>query len=152
MEQTKKIYNSFKNLGLPPFDKLNYEFDIGVIDEQDLFLRNIRHRMMEKVNKYIELLEELVQPENFFVSLWEYKEVDEQSKSKSLELLREMMYINRQSWKMNLEDSDKDNAKFIKDTYTKWVKTKKDIIKIVDKLKDSWKKQITMKDKLEYMG
>ena len=107
---------------------------------------------MEKVNKYIELLEELVQPENYFVSLWEYKETEEKDKLKALELLRELMYLNRQSWKMNLEDNDKDNAKFIKDTYTKWIKLKKDIIKIVDKLKDSWKKDISMKDKFEYMG
>ena len=151
MNETKKAYNSYKKLGLPNFDKLDYEFDIGPIEEGQ-FLRTVRNRMMEKVNKYIELLEELVQPENFFVSLWEYKEISEEDKLKALKLMREMMSLNRESWKMNLSDSDKDNAKFIKNTYNRWIKLKKDIGKIVQKLEECWKKEIGIKEKLEYLG
>ncbi len=153
MNETEKTYNSYKKLGLPDFGKLNYEFDIGNIEELDSsFLRQIRLRLMEKVDKYVEFLEELIQPENYFVNLWEYKEIEEEDKLKLLELLRDMMYLNRQSWKMNLDDSDKENAKFITHTYNEWLRLKKDLIQIVDKVKEGWKKEITIKEKLEYLG
>ncbi|HIH42153.1 TPA: hypothetical protein HA246_00750 [Candidatus Woesearchaeota archaeon] len=145
-EKLRKKYSS-----LPDYNKLNDEFEIANIDYPNFLLREIRHKMCDKIVDFAKIFEELITAESF-VNMHELKAFVSEDKKKIFDLFRELMKINRSSLLLRLTEDDKANAKFIGDSLQQWIQLKKEILPVLQKLESAWDNDIDIKQKLTYFG
>src|SRR3989338_3418684 len=145
-EEKAKKYN------LPDYDKANREFFLEEIENCDS-MKKISEKMLEKLQKYGELLEGFLNTDgNSLAVLIETKSINESGREKLSMLYREIIILERSMLICNLEPSDDSYAKFGKECYEKWTKLKPDLLHFVEKLKNAWKEEINVREELGYSG
>ena len=140
-----------KHTGLPEYNKLNDDFEISNIDYPNFLLREVRHKMIEKIIDFAKVFEDLITAESF-VNMHELKAFVSEDRKKIFDLFKELMKINREALALRLVEDDKINAKFIAETFQKWQLLKKEINPTLQKLKSAWDTDIDIKQKLTYFG
>ncbi len=145
-EKLRKKYNS-----LPEYNKLNAEFEVANIDYPNFLLREIRHKICDKIVDFAKIFEDLITAESF-VNMHELKAFVSEDRKKIFDLFRELMKINRQAFVLRLTEDDKANAKFIGDALQRWLQLKKEILPVLEKLESAWDSDIDIKQKLTYFG
>lgn len=108
--------------------------------------------MCEKLESYCKLIEELIQPDASFSSMYEIKDLTEDDKLETLNLFKSMMLIYKEGVKLNLNFGEKDDADYIKKLNLFWIEAKDRISKIIDKVNESWKDNSDEKMIQEYFG
>lgn len=145
-----------KKYKLPSYEDLDENFEIlyvGTITEIKYPLRFIRRRINDKLAFFCSLLQGLLQPNpGSLVNLQESKFLDEAEHKKIMKLLKELMFIERQSLLLDINPSEKEEADFIKETFKEWNTIKKEVETIFTKVKDAWKKEIEKKKGESYFG
>ena len=144
-------YNKIKQK-LPSFDELNNDFEISSITEKNFPLRAIRRKIMEKVLKYMTILESLIQPETHFTDLYESKFFNDSERHEILILYKKLKQFERETYEIALNEDDKDNADFINVFFIEWKAMKKQLIIIIKKIKGSWKEESKDKEVIGYFG
>ena len=137
---------------LPSYAKLNWEYEIGNIEEDDLLIRNIRKKITEKIEYMINILSSIIQPETDAANLHEASFFDDKEKEDILSMYKLLMYYYRYSSKLNVHDSEKENADFILEADDELKKMKPNLLKYFDKIKESWTKEMKTKDAAGYFG
>ncbi len=140
-----------KNHKLPSFEDLDNEFDIVSIEDKKV-LRAIRRKMSEKLEQYAKLVEDLIQPDGTFSSLYEIKDFTEKDKNEMLSLFKKMMVVYKESIKLNLNYSEKEDADFILKLFDFWKEIKPQLATILDKLTEGWKNDTDHKEIQDYLG
>lgn len=140
-----------KKHSLPKFEELDYEFDIASIEDKKV-LRAIRRKMSEKLEQYAKLMEDLIQPDGTFSSLYEVKDFTEDDKNNLLSLFKKMMVFYKESIKLNLNFSEEEDVNFIKRLLAFWKEIKPQLALIIDKLSENWKNDSTHKIIQDYLG
>jgi hypothetical protein len=151
MGDIQSTYKSYK-LKLPDFNALNNEFEISVIESTDFLLRQVRRKISEKVEVYSDVLVKLIQPESSMCEMFECKVLAEKDKEDIYSLLMRLMFIQRYGLEVEVIANDAQNAEFINYVFDNWQDIKQKFLIIASKLKDSWKKEHLIKEKLEYFG
>lgn len=149
-EKLKEQYESF-DYGLPSYEDLEMNFEIANVEDVQI-LRGIRKKMCEKLESYCKLIEELIQPDASFSSMYEIKDLTEDDKLETLNLFKSMMLIYKEGVKLNLNFGEKDDADYIKKLNLFWIEAKDRISKIIDKVNESWKDNSDEKMIQEYFG
>ena len=153
MEDLHEHYNKLKEqFNLPEFDALNHEFEIETIEAESFLLRNLRRKVIEKLESVSKVLEDILQPDQHLCSLTECKYFNDDEKKEVFELYRKIMVILRQSLRAEIVDGDKENADFIIMLFQEWNNIKDDLIKITTKLVDSWEHESESESRIEYFG
>jgi hypothetical protein len=153
MTDIKKSYLVLKKkYGLPEFDAINAEFEIGAIEDDDFLLGSIRKQIYDRTDAFAKFLGQLLQPDTNLVELYECKVFDEDEKEKIFDIYRKLMVLHRYSVEVYLLQEEKEYAQFIKTAFKQWIELKKDLLKIVVKIKESWKTEDKAKTVLEYLG
>lgn len=145
-EALKKKYN------LPSFEILDNEFEISLIEDDFFSLREIRRRVLEKIEFYIKILEDLLQTDIRVSTLYEIKSFDDSEMEYVFKIYQKLMKIMRESALLNLNNDEKKNADFIINVFKEWNEIKKELSKILEKLKCSWEKEEDKKEILGYFG
>jgi hypothetical protein len=142
LKKLKKDYEALaKKYSLPDFDKLNEEFLIEKVAEfeTDLLLKLVRNFMSEKIATYMRVVENLLNPVNapmFVFSM--VKSMDKSNKEKLFDIYKKFSKIEIELIKLDLEYSEKKEAEFIKETFRLWNEVKKDLLVLVEKMKENW--------------
>lgn len=134
-EQFKLLQEKYS---LPEFDMLDKEFEIKDITNENIILREIRDRILEKFDEYIKILEGIVQPEASLANMYETKVFNDEEKNDIFQLYKRFMYMDRFSLQTEIEDGDEKVAEFINVSFKEWMTLKPRILEIIIKLKDSW--------------
>ncbi|MBI2136480.1 hypothetical protein HYU06_05395 [Candidatus Woesearchaeota archaeon] len=152
-DEIKPIYEKLrkKHTVLPDYQKLNNEFEISNIDYPNFLLREIRHKICDKIVDFAKIFEELITAESF-VNMHELKAFFSDDKKKIFDLFRELMKINRESLLLRLTEDDRTNAKFIEDALQRWLQLKKEILPVLQRLESAWDNDIDITQKLTYFG
>jgi hypothetical protein len=146
-------YNKLKKQHtLPDYDLLDKEFEISTIEEEAFLLRSIRKKMLEKIDFSIKLLDDMLHPEAGFASYRESSIFNEAEREQIINTYKKLMFFNRSATELALNDSDESNTKFINDFTQSWPDLKEPILTFVRKLKDSWKKDVSKKEVVGYLG
>ena len=146
-EELKKKYK------LPEFNLVDSEFEISTIENDIFLLREIRKKIIDKIETFCKLLEELIQPESTSLStMHEVKVFEDEEKEKIYTLFKMLMKFHRTGFLLAINDDDKKEAQFINDVMAHWKEIKADITKIVEKLRDSWDKDLDIQEKVGYLG
>ncbi|MBU1030449.1 MAG: hypothetical protein ABIC91_03770 [Nanoarchaeota archaeon] len=150
------IDNEYKKIAtkyaLPSLLELDKEFHIGNIDNQTFILREIVKKLIEKIESYGKLLEELINPEGSLTSMHEANFFDEEDKKLAMINYKKLLFYHRLELELDLYYEEEKFASFIKTFYEEWQKMKKDLVKIISKMKESWKKDLKNKVELGYFG
>lgn len=150
----EKQYNELrKKLKLPEFREIDDEFEISDLEETSFLLRAILRRIAEKLDFYATMLEEVLQPDaSNMYAMHETRFFDEDEKKQMYDLYSRLMNYNRQTIGLSLEHNEKEDADFINNFLNEWKELKKELLKYVKKMKDSWKTEADIKEDLGYLG
>ena len=139
----KEEYNKLKH-SLPKFEDLDQEFELSNsnikdIKENKFLVRNIRRRINDKVIFYCRVIENLIYPnQSNFISMFELKSFTEKEKQDMSKLYRKLMLYERESLNLDINPDEKWDISYINNLWKNWREFKKDLIKISQKMKDSW--------------
>lgn len=139
-----KLKENFEKLrqkyGLPEFDKLNNDFDIEKLQENDtdFLLREIRRAMLEKNMAYLRFIEMFLNPNNtpmFLLVL--IRSIDNNDKKYLNDLYLELGRHELKSLSLDNFYEESREADFIKMFYERWQEIKIRFGEIIDKLDKS---------------
>lgn len=149
--EIKKKYGEIK-YDMPDYEALNKEFEISTIEAEEFLLREIRRKMYDKIDKYLKILDSILQPEALIADMQECHTFTDEEKKQIYAQYKKLMYIKRLSYEIALDEDDETTAKFINDSYDVWQEVKPGLKKFVSKLKECWKKESDIHEVLNYMG
>lgn len=157
-EKFVEKYNVLKDkYNLPSIEKFNHEFEVlDIVEEKKVTpsfpLRYSRRMMVNIFYGWINYLHNFIMPNPQSVILVRESEAfSEEEKVRVTNLIKEIMFINRLSAKLDLEMSEKKDAEFIKKYYKEWIKLKDILLELAELNVESWKKDMPS-DKGSYFG
>jgi hypothetical protein len=152
-QEIKEKYEELaRKYNLPSFNILDNEFEISTIGEKEFLLREIRRKIVEKIEEYIKLLEGVLYPETNLCDTYECIIFSDEEKNGIFGLYKKLMFINRFSIETSIGEDDKKSSEFIKEAWKQWDGAKKEFLSYVKKIKESWLKEIKVKTELGYLG
>ena len=152
--EIEKQYNELrKKHKLPEFKEIDFEFEISDLEETNFLLRAIIRAIAEKLDFYSTMIEEILQPDTSnLYAMHETRFFDEDEKKLMYELYTKLMNLNRQSIEVSLERNEKDEADFINNMFNEWKILRQELIRLVKKMRASWKTEADIKEDLGYLG
>ena len=126
MSDIKQSYAEWKkkHKELPGFDELDNEFEISNI-EDSFILRGIRRRIVEKVEFYAKLVEDLLQPEANLTNMYECRDCDD--KEEIYFLFKKLMFFSRFSAEVSLKCDENEDVRFLCEFFKAWNSLKPDL-------------------------
>ena len=155
LETIKEEYLKFqKKYSLPDFKSLNENFDISKIDccNNETLLRDIRKTMIAKFGSILQFVELLLNPSNgSMFHMFLVKGIGNGEKESLNKLFEILGVIQIDSFELDIIYDEEKEAEFIKSTYKSWDKVKPELEKIINSLKNNWRK-VTGKKSKSYFG
>lgn len=151
LNKVKKDYLKFqKKYSLPSFDKLNEDFQIEKIaeNETDYLLREVKKAMADKFYNYLRFTETLLNPVSaplFVFSI--IKSIDAKRKKKLSEIYKKLAKNEIRIIEVDLIYSEKKEAEFIKESYELWQEIKEELMEVIKNVKANWDNKLEGKSK-----
>jgi hypothetical protein len=137
----KKVQEKYN---LPEFDNLNRDFYIEKISdtETDYFLREIVKFMGEKIFNFVKFIEGILNPTNASMFIFSIvKSISVEEKKKLSEVYKILSRFEIDLLELDLSSSEEKEAEFIKNLFDEWQNVKKEILDVVNVIKDNWDKK-----------
>ena len=151
LSEVKKNYEKFQNkYNLPSFDKLNEDFQIEKIaeNETDYLLREVKKVMADKFYNYLRFTETLLNPVNAPIFVFSIiKSIDAGKKKKLNEIYKKLAKNEIRIIEIDLIYSEKKEAEFIKESYELWQEIKEELMDIIKNVKSNWDNKLEGKSK-----
>ena len=151
LNEVKKDYEKFrKKYNLPSFEKLNEDFQIEKVaeNETDYLLREVKKAIADKFYNYLRFVETLLNPVNAPVFIFSMiKSIDAEKKKKLNEIYKKLAKNEIRIIEVDLVYSEKKEAEFIKESYELWQKVKEELLDIIKNVKDNWDNKLEGKRK-----
>jgi len=142
-----------KKYTLPSFVDMDKEFEISDIETGNFPLKQIRVKMIEKIETYINLLNDVINPDpHSLINLQEMNNFKKDEREKMYETFKTLMILFRKHIKLDLLNKEEEDAVFISLSYKEWQEQKEDLLAFLDHLIGNWKTKTVMKQNLEYLG
>jgi len=142
-----------KKYYLPELAELDKEFYIGKLEDTTFILRSILGKMMARAELVFKTLSDVVQPaENSLATMCEAEVFTDDEKKRIFELMKRLAYLHRDMIIKDYEYTDDGAAVLILKVTKEWKDMKKEIVKIFEKLRDSWKNNNESKATEGYFG
>ena len=152
-EIEKEYSNLSKKYKLPKFKEIDAEFEISSLENEKFLIKNILRNISEKLEFYIEFISNLVHPDGSSISsMYEIRFFSEDEKNDMYNLFKRLMKIDRNIVEMVLKNDEKEQSDFLNKFFTDWQNMKKELLKYIEKMKDSWEKQSTIEEDIGYFG
>jgi len=155
LEELKKDFEVLKKkYNLPEFQKLNEDFDIEKVaeNETDFLLREIRKSIMDKAIAYLRFIEMLLNPSSAPLFILSVVKGTTTNDKKILERIYEKLgEFEIDVIELDCKYNEKDEAEFIKKISKEWKTISSDMAKFVEILRRNWR-QKSRKDDRGYCG
>lgn len=151
----EELYNELKQKhNLPEFQKIAEDFDIEKItDKESLFLvREVRRTINEKITAYIHLFETLINPTAppmFVFSI--LRNLSTADKDTIKKIYKALSRTQIEVMKLDTIYNEKDEVKFINETFIIWQELKPTIYKLIERFESSFDEDDSSK-KRSYFG
>ncbi len=154
MEEIIETYNNLaKKYPLPDFSLLDSYFEISQCELSDFLLTAIRRKIIEKIDHYAKILDELLQPDTSLKSMQEFKFFDDAEKENIFSIYKKLMFFIRKADLINILIDNKNEAELISEIFSEWQQLSKSLSAIMSKLESSWSSYTDNIDKsLGYFG
>lgn len=155
LEDLKKDYKKIQEkYNLPSFQELNEDFQIEKIAEieTDLLIKEVRKFMSEKYSNYLRFIEAILNPVNVQMFIFSViKSLGAEEKEKLTETYKILSKKELELIELDVEFSEEKEAEFIKESYKLWQDIKKDLLDVLEKIKDNWDNKSKINNK-KYLG
>jgi len=147
-------YNKLsKKYKLPKFNKLDSEFEVSSLENEKFLIKNILRKISEKLEFYSEVIGNLVHPDGSSIStMYEMRFFSEDEKNDMYTLFKKLMKIDRNIAEIVLRNDEKEQVNFLNRFFSDWLNIKKEMLKYIEKMKDSWDKESTIEEDTAYFG
>jgi len=146
LENLKKNYKKIqRKYDLPEFKKLNEDFQIEKLAEieTDFLVREIRKFIADKFMNYLRFIESILNPVNVPMFVFSIvKSIGEDEKKKLIEVYKKLAKCEVELIGLDIESSEDDEVKFVKEFYNLWQEMKKDISRVIEVIKKNWNNKI----------
>ncbi len=144
----EKLYNNLREKYkiLPDFKRLDPEFEISSIKEEDIrekyFSRMIRRRMYERFYSFNAGLLSVLTPQTPSVILaHEHKFLTNEDRDKIMKIIKKLIRMEREYLILEIELDEKKDVAFITSSLEIWLEVKLGIKEILTIMRDSWNKE-----------
>lgn len=120
------------------------------VPEDAPHVKIVLEKMQERLEYYIKIIIQILQPEEFH-SLHECTIFDDSEKAKIFDMYKNMMVLHREIIKSEIHNEDKDMVATINYAHSELKKFKPEMINIIHKMQDSWKRTGT-NGRVRYFG
>ena len=120
------------------------------IPEENIHIKIILEKMQERLEYYVKILIQLLQPEEF-PSLHECTMFDDTEKAVLFSTYKEMMILHRELMKAHIKNDDENMIITINYVHSELKKLKPQMLDILNKMQESWKRTDTI-GRLRYFG
>jgi hypothetical protein len=153
LKKIKKDYEKIrKKYNLPPFDKLDREFEIRFCPPEGFILKECRRALSNKLKVYIQILDPVLSPHaGSLHSMIESDGFDEDEKKALFELYKKLGFYIHKSIVAGLQDEQAE-ADFINEVWKIWPSLKEEVTKFSEKATNLWKINDSKVEEAEYMG
>ncbi|HJX05966.1 MAG TPA: hypothetical protein VJ461_04590 [Candidatus Nanoarchaeia archaeon] len=142
-----------KKYNLPALDELDREFCIGKLEDVPFLLRSVLAKITERLDLMFKNISEIVQPsESNLVNMYEAGVFSDDEKKKIFELMKRMAYYHKELIIRDVDYNDEAAAAAINQFYNEWKSMKKDVVNVLERLRDSWKNEAKSKLESGYFG
>lgn len=142
-----------KKYNLPELKELDREFCIGKLEDTNFLLRTILIKIIERVEAVFKTLSDIIQPaENSLASMYEAEVFSDDEKKNIFDLMKRLAYYQRELVICDVSYTDDATAALINKLYNEWKEIKKEVLKILSRLRDSWKSEAKSKLESGYFG
>ncbi|MEK6875968.1 MAG: hypothetical protein AABX63_01035 [Nanoarchaeota archaeon] len=142
-----------KKYKLPKFKDIDDEFEISSLDNEKFLIKNILRSISEKLEFYIEVIGSLVHPDGSSISsMYEIRFFTEDEKNGMYNLFKRLMKTDRNVIELVLKNDEKEQVDFLNKFFSDWLNLKKELLKYIEKMKESWEKQSTIEEDIGYFG
>ena len=155
----KKLESNYSKLqekySLPSFDELNRDFSIERManSETKLIVLETRRYLQDKLFSYLGLIEKILNPTNAPMGiLLIEKNLKEDERKTIKKIYEKLLNFYLDSIKVDLNYSEEENAKIIKDYYKLWLEMKSPLYKIFSSVKEEIKKEKKKNNNNSYLG
>jgi len=131
-----------KEYSLPAFTKMNKDFSIEKINEEETeyLIREIRRYVSEKINGYLRLTETLLHPNNAQMFVFTMiKSISKTENQKLQNIYKQLAAKEIDLIELDLEFNLEKEIKFINDSFSMWQEIKKEFLRLILKIKKDWK-------------
>ncbi|MDD5086447.1 MAG: hypothetical protein PHV16_01715 [Candidatus Nanoarchaeia archaeon] len=148
-----KEYNKLKEkYSLPDINEISSFFEIYKIDQENFLLIQIRQKIVEKLIRISEILENFLHPDTTMSNIYECRAFNDFERDEMFELYKKLKVIEKQSTLISLDSDEQKEAEFIKQTLNSWNEIKEKMIYFITKLENFWKSKSPEKTKEGYFG
>lgn len=152
-DMTKEYEALKKKYYLPELSELDREFFVGKLEETNFILRCIIGKMMERIEVLYKTLSDIIQPaETNMATMIEAEVFTDDEKKRIFDLMKKFAYLHRELIIKDYEYSDDGAAVAMLKAFKEWKDMKKEVLKILEKLRDSWKNNEQSKTVEGYFG
>lgn len=151
----KEAYDRLKKQHpeLPEFNLLNNEFEIISLEKDDFLIRQIRRKIIERVESVLKLADEFLHPAaETFTNFYECSCFDESEKKELLEIFKNMMTLYRGLIEADVLQEDLNDVRLIKEASLNWPELRKKLVPYITKVKSHWTHLKQKKEIVEYLG
>jgi hypothetical protein len=149
----KEAYKKFQaKYKLPEYDMLSQEFELYTLEHEDYLLKSIVKLMIEKLEGYSKFIDEIFHTESNIATMHMANSLEADDKKRLNEIFRRLQYWNMNAVRIDLAYDEKDCAKYIIDLNLEWQGMKGDLLRIMEKLRDSWLVEPKKSEEARYFG
>lgn len=120
------------------------------VPEDASHVKIVLEKMQERLEYYIKILIQILQPEEFH-SLHECTVFDDSEKTKIFDMYKNMMILHREIIKSEIRNEEKDMVATINYVHSELKKFKPEMIHMIHKMQESWKRTGT-NGRVRYFG
>ena len=152
--EIEKQYSELKKkYKLPGFKEIDWELELSDLEQTNFLIRAIMRRIAEKLEFYSTMLEEVLQPDaSNIYAMHENRFFDEDEKKQMYDIYRKLMTFSRKSVELSMKSNPEEEAEFINEFYDEWQGIKKELVRYIRKMKDSWQFDTDIKEDVGYLG
>lgn len=151
-DMTKEYETLKKKYNLPELKELDKEFCIGKLEETTFLLRGIINKMNERLEQALKILGDIIQPENNLANMYEAEGFSDDEKKNIFDLFKKISYYHKELLINDFTHEEDLAAELINKTFKEWKELKQEFLKILDKVKQYWKKETKSRLELGYFG
>lgn len=136
-----------------PADDLDNAFEIATIElDSPWFLREIRRKIIEKLDSFCDILMVVIEPETSLVDMHESKSFTLEEKNDLIMIYKTIMIMKKDAQLLDIDSMEKKEAAFIKEVMVAYPEIKKRMTNLVQRTREAWTKETDEKKDLGYLG
>lgn len=138
---------------LPACDALAVELDLAACEGESFVLRRVRQAMEERVGVWLDVLEEVLNPDQASAaSIYESHFFSDSERNEMFLLYKRLMRHDRALLEASVLSDEKADAQAIRSVWAEWQALKKEIVAVVGKKRGCWNKDVTRDEYVGYLG